>query len=104
MRIVITAVALAAALAVAGSAQASSITQCGSLLVAHGSPAGITNLTTRSVSCSYARRFATQVTARYPFPRQWRGFACRSYSYDQQHAFDIRCVRQAEVIHWQGGD
>jgi hypothetical protein len=91
-------------LGVADTAVASPIRECGHITFAHGSPAGIDNLTTRNVACPYARRFALQITARFPFPRHWAGFACRSYFYDHQLAFDIRCVKTAQVIHWQGGD
>jgi hypothetical protein len=103
MKRIITAVVLAAALAVAASAQASSITECGwGPGLTPGSPAGIMNLTTRHVSCPNARHFAVQVTARDP--RHWDGFACRISFYDQNLSFDIRCTRGRQVIHWQGGD
>jgi hypothetical protein len=61
-----------------------------------------------------ARPFAAQVTGRWPFPREfndgvvvtgrWDRFTCREFLYNSQHSFDVRCVRGAQVIHWQGGD
>jgi hypothetical protein len=83
---------------------ASTIRECGSVPDWRGSPGGIVNLTTRHVSCPSARRFAVRVTDRYPTPRHWDGFTCRSFTYPGGELFDIRCTRGVQVIHWQGGD
>ena len=57
MKRIITATALAAALAIAGSAQAAPIRDCGSRTAANGYQ-GIVNITSRNVSCSQARHIA----------------------------------------------
>lgn len=100
----IVSIATLVVLATAAVADGSAVRECGHFSVRQGSPAGVLNLTTRNVDCRYARKFATQVTARYPFPRHWAGSSCRSHYSMHGLLFDLRCVKGGEVIHWQGGD
>ena len=89
---------------VVASAAADRIIECGSHVFGepgwhrHVIGAGIWNLTTRRVSCSYARPFALHWNGE----RHYRGFTCRhkvlGIEYD-----DVRCVSGRRVIHWQFG-
>ncbi len=109
--------ALAFASAVAGpSASAAGIRECGHF-VPTGNPHGGTfpgywtyrqtwgytpvfNLTTRVVHCHFARYFAIHQSLRYR--SHYFGFTCGS-SWLGTEAYDIRCTKRSQVIHWQGG-
>ena len=112
----------AVALALAGTASASVITECGRyagrgwthqgkwLPGVPGSPDGIMNLTTRRVGCHSALQFALDVTrlGANPFvPPHVQGFYCQVFGYvyvpRNENRDDIRCIKGPQVIHWQIG-
>jgi hypothetical protein len=122
MKRIITAAAVIAALAFAGSAAAAAPRECGgynmngshSYWTYHGFSGFslVWNLTTRSVDCSEARSFALTVMRKYmpPYGSRrgvlWQHFGCAIRRYNGED-WDVRCVRTMhaypEVIHWQGG-
>jgi hypothetical protein len=64
--------------------------------------AGIVNVTTRKVSCRYARRFVRSWDGQVG-QRRHRRFRCRYVSEGYEYA-DIRCTRRpGKVIRWQTG-
>jgi hypothetical protein len=122
MKGIITAAVHAGALAVAGSAQASPIRECGNFAFtsyAHNTWTGhwtfrtlygfspAANLTTRNVSCSDARWMALYISRVIrPGGILWSHFFCSLRTYNGED-YDIRCVRSfhayTEVVRWQGG-
>jgi hypothetical protein len=95
----------------ASLASASAVTECGNY-VQTGAHSGywtaatvygytpVFNLTTRRVRCSDARRFSLRETS--TMSRRRNGFNCAIRWFNGED-WDIRCVRAAQVIHWQGG-
>jgi hypothetical protein len=64
--------------------------------------AGIFNVTTRKVSCRYARRFVRSWDGQVG-GRRHRRFRCRYVSQAYEYA-DVRCTRRSgKVIRWQTG-
>jgi hypothetical protein len=107
------AVTAIAALALPGAASASPIRECGNYgwieeeeatgwTYGEIDGAGIFNVTTRGVSCRYARKFVLSWNGQVG-RRHHRGFSCRYVSEEYEYA-DIRCTRRpGRVIRWQTG-
>jgi hypothetical protein len=90
----------ALAFAAGSTAYASTVRECGDLV---SSGAGSYNVTTRHVSCHYARRFVRHAPGRcYSGTCRYRHFKCRARQ-EGYELTDIRCVRGAKVIRWQSG-
>jgi hypothetical protein len=102
--LLVMAILSAAMLGTVEDASGKTIRECGNISGVRGSPAGVDNLTTRNVSCRFARHFAVQVTERDPMPHRWDGFVCRDNPIHQGLDFDMRCVKRNHIIRWQGGD
>lgn len=113
---ILASLAVIAGLALAGSAQAAPIRECGNYVPvgwAHGTWTGywtfavvpgftpVANLTTRNVLCGDARRFSLAVS-RSGAGRSYHSFRCRNTTIGTED-YDIRCTRGSQVVHWQGG-
>jgi hypothetical protein len=100
--VVSTALALGA-LALPAASQASPIIECGSLPTD-----GVTNITTRNVTCSDAREFAHKFTLRSHYYTGsltlpgWRTYWV-SFHYLGGSRDDVRATRTNHVIHFQIG-
>jgi hypothetical protein len=83
-----------------GPAGAAPVRDCGD--IAH-TGAGNYNVTSRVVSCQYARRFVRAAPARcYGSKCHFRGFTCHARQVGDELS-DIRCVRGSAVVRWQSG-
>jgi len=123
MKRIITLIAIAGALAVAGPAAAAPIRECGNFVPTapwhwnsgywtYRTVLGYTpvyNLTTRNVSCSDARPFSLYVMKHAPRYGSHRGtlvihYAC-TFRWFNGEDWDVRCTGNFSpgVVHWQGG-
>jgi hypothetical protein len=80
-------------------AQAAPVRNCGDMTSSFGT--GDRNVTTRAVSCRYARRFVKRYRTSGCGNRcHFQGFTCRTRRTGVE-SIDTRCVQSSKVIRWQ---